>query len=50
MKFNHLTQTYDFADGTTVPIEHVDTGRMTMLDLLYILILRDKQRKENYED
>lgn len=46
MRFNHLTQSYDYIDGTNVAVEHVDIRPLTMLDLLFILMIRDKQRKE----
>jgi hypothetical protein len=45
MVYNHLTHAYQWLDGTFLPAEIVDTAH-NGLDLMYMVILRDQQRKE----
>lgn len=43
--YNPLTHTYDTKDGTSVAAELVDDPS-SLLDIMYIATLREKQRNE----
>ena len=45
VRFNHLTQSYETRDGTSVAAE-VSDNCYSIADVLRVAIIRDKQRRD----
>lgn len=47
VEFNHNKQCWEYPDGTVASVEITDLDDPTLLDLFWVLSVRERQKKEN---
>ena len=47
-RFNHLTQCYEYPDKTVAAIELFDAKPFTLLDLFWVLSVRERQKTKGF--